>query len=45
MLNPKLGVFSVSFLSRLIPATANVPVTSVSLTAIHVGLIPRGSRP
>lgn len=35
ILNPKVGVFYVSFLPQFIPAHANVAATTVVLTAIH----------
>ncbi|WP_210528596.1 LysE family translocator [Rubellimicrobium arenae] len=38
ILNPKVGVFYVSFVPQFIPAGANVPGMTVLLTAIHAGL-------
>ena len=38
ILNPKVGVFYVSFLPQFMPAGADVPVLTVLMTAIHVGL-------
>lgn len=38
ILNPKVGVFYVSFLPQFIPAESNVPAMTVLLTAIHAGL-------
>lgn len=38
ILNPKVGVFYVSFLPQFVPASADVASTSIVLTAIHAGL-------
>lgn len=38
MLNPKVGVFYITFLPQFIPAHANVPAFSLLLTAINLGL-------
>ena len=38
LLNPKVGVFYVSFLPQFIPDGANIPAYSAMLTAIHAGL-------
>ena len=38
MLNPKVGVFYVSFLPQFIPHGANVPVMTILMTAIHAVL-------
>jgi len=38
MLNPKVGIFYVSFLPQFIPAHANVAATTFLLAAIHAGL-------
>lgn len=52
VLNPKIGVFYVSFLPQFVPAEASVPLWSVMLTAIHAvlglswfGLLVLASRP
>ena len=38
ILNPKVGIFYVSFLPQFIPADANVPVLTIAMACIHVGL-------
>jgi threonine/homoserine/homoserine lactone efflux protein len=38
LLNPKVGVFYVSFLPQFIPAGTNVPVATMALAAIHASL-------
>lgn len=38
ILNPKVGVFYVSFLPQFIPTGSNVPALTVLLTAIHAAL-------
>ena len=38
ILNPKVGVFYVSFLPQFIPADVNVPALTVLMTTIHVWL-------
>jgi threonine/homoserine/homoserine lactone efflux protein len=40
LLNPKIGVFYVSFLPQFIPASANVPCMTLLLAAIHASLGP-----
>lgn len=40
ILNPKIGVFYVSFLPQFIPASASVWVTTLVLAAIHASLGP-----
>ncbi|NDC59346.1 MAG: LysE family translocator [Alphaproteobacteria bacterium] len=38
ILNPKVGVFYISFLPQFIPAGADVAMTSFALAGVHVGL-------
>lgn len=38
MLNPKVGVFYVSFLPQFIPPDASVPAMTILMTAIHAAL-------
>jgi threonine/homoserine/homoserine lactone efflux protein len=38
ILNPKVGVFYVSFLPQFVPAGANVAALTILLTAVHAGL-------
>jgi threonine/homoserine/homoserine lactone efflux protein len=38
MLNPKVGIFYVSFLPQFIPAGASVPATTILLGGIHTSL-------
>jgi threonine/homoserine/homoserine lactone efflux protein len=38
LLNPKVGVFYVSFLPQFIPAGINVPAATMALAAIHAAL-------
>jgi RhtB (resistance to homoserine/threonine) family protein len=38
ILNPKVGIFYVSFLPQFIPAGSNVPVLTIVLAAIHSAL-------
>jgi threonine/homoserine/homoserine lactone efflux protein len=38
LLNPKVGIFYVSFVPQFIPAAANVPAMTILLAAIHAAL-------